>query len=303
MKTKAGGVFLHRFFQFDFKKLLLLLFVIAVPLLSINMQKKPGEPSIFLKPFSSMVGLVQNVYLGFSGGVQDTMSRYIHILNVKSENLGLEKENGQLKARQSLFNELRLENERLNGLLGFKNSTNMELIAARVTGLDLFGERSTIRINKGQKESVHKGMAVVTSSGVVGYVYNSEKYSSQVLVLADRYAVIDARVQRTRARGVVEGYTLGLCKLKYLRLSDDVKQGDIIVTSGLDDIFPKGFPIGEVTLVEKKNYGITQKVQLKPIVDPQLLEEVFIVKNTLGFDAEKIKEIEKNEPSLGANHL
>jgi rod shape-determining protein MreC len=124
---------------------------------------------------------------------------------------------------------------------------------------------------------VNKGQAAITFEGVVGYVFNAEAHSAQVLVLTDRFAVIQAVVQRTRARGLVQGEAVDRCQLKYLHRADDVLEGDVIVTSGLDNVFPKGYPIANVVEVEKKNYGITQRVVLRPIVDPSRLEEVFVV--------------------------
>lgn len=94
---------------------------------------------------------------------------------------------------------------------------------------------------------------------------------------SDRYGIIDAIVQRSRARGIVEGRGPDSCKLRYLNRSDDVQVGDLVVTSGLDNIFPKGFPVGVVTGVSKSRYGMTQDIDLKPAINPSILEEMFIV--------------------------
>jgi rod shape-determining protein MreC len=77
----------------------------------------------------------------------------------------------------------------------------------------------------------------------------------------------------------VEGLSRGDCRLRYLKRSDDVKVGDEVVTSGLFNIFPKGFPIGTVTSVDKSRYGLTQEVEIKPAIEPLNLEELFIVLN------------------------
>ncbi len=122
-------------------------------------------------------------------------------------------------------------------------------------------------------------MAAVTTGGVIGYTFRVENESSQILLLTDRYAVIDAIVQRSRASGLVEGVSRTACKLKYLKRSDDVKVGDLVVTSGLFNIFPKGFPIGTVTSIDKSRYGMTQEVEIKPQIEPLNLEELFIVIN------------------------
>lgn len=266
-------------FQLDLKKALLIAFVVALPLLTINFQRGPEEPPWYVQPFSLVGGMVENGYTNFSQGVRGTVALYLNLIDVKVKNRVLTRENSELSAKLSQLTELKLENERLNQLLNFQQRAPMKLMAARVTGMDLLKDhnRRTIRINRGTLDNVAKGQAVLTFEGVVGYVFNAEPHSSQVLVLTDRYTIIDAIVQRTRARGIVEGNKVDSCHLKYLHRADDVVEGDLVVTSGLDDIFPKGFPVASVISVEKKNYGITQKVEVKPIVDPSRLEEVFVV--------------------------
>ncbi|MCB0384688.1 MAG: rod shape-determining protein MreC, partial [Bdellovibrionales bacterium] len=124
----------------------------------------------------------------------------------------------------------------------------------------------------------------ITTGGVVGYVFRVEAFTAQILLLVDRYAVIDAIVQRSRARGIVEGRSSEGCRLRYLNRSDDVQIGDLVVTSGLDNIFPKGFPIGLVTSVAKSRYGMTQEVEIKPAINASILEEVFVVTNAQNED-------------------
>lgn len=279
-------------FQIDIKKALLIVFVVALPLLSINIQRGPDEPPWYTQPFSFVSGTVLNAYTNFSQGVRGTVALYLNLVEIKKDNRLLKKEIAELKAQLGQMTELKFENGRLNKLLSFQQSAPMKLVAARVTGLDLLQNHRTIRINRGTADGVFKGQAAITFEGVVGYVFNVETNSAKVLVLTDRYAVIDAIVQRTRARGIVAGVAVDRCRLKYLHRADDVLEGDVIVTSGLDNVFPKGFPIATVIEVEKKNYGITQKVELRPIVDPSRLEEVFVV---LHVDNEKTIEVSQTE--------
>ena len=156
----------------------------------------------------------------------------------------------------------------------------MELLAAKVVGRDLLADHHSITINRGSQHGIEKNMAAITTGGVVGYVFRVEPFTSQILLLVDRYAVIDSIVQRSRARGLVEGRGPEACRLRYLNRSDDVKVGDLVVTSGLDNIFPKGFPVGLVTSVSKSRYGMTQEVDLKPAINASILEEIFVVINS-----------------------
>ncbi len=264
----------------NFKKIFIALLIILLPLFSINLQG-PNESPWFLRPFSALAGYAQESFLDFTANVRDSTTRYVDLIKIKSLNRELKTENEFLKAKLLQFNEVKLENKRLNDLLQFQQRQDMEIISAQITALDLFGEHFSIRINRGSDQGISKGMAVISAEGAVGYVLNVHKDSSTVLLLTDRYSVIDTIVQNSRARGIVEGLNSDTCILKYLQRTDDVKIGDIVVTSGLDNIFPKGYPVGKVTKIVKKKSDVSQYVEIQPIVDVSKLEEVYIVKKVI----------------------
>lgn len=268
------------FFAFDLRKALIVLVVIALPLLSINMKRSPGEDPWYRQPFSAAVSLVQGAYSSFTSGVRGTSSMYMKLIGIKKANLGLQKENEELRAKLGGLTELKLENERLTKLLDFKKSTSMELLGAKVIARDLSLDHTSIRINRGTRDGLKKLQGVITVEGVVGYILRADTDSSLVIAVTDRSAAIDAIVQRTRARGLVSGKNLSSCRLRYLERADDVAPGDMIVTSGLQGYFPKGFPIGKLTSVRKTDFGISQEAELQPVVNPANLEEVFVVLNS-----------------------
>jgi rod shape-determining protein MreC len=267
------------FFAFDIRKALIVLIVIALPLLSINMKRNPGEDSWYRKPFSYAVGTLQGAYGSFTAGVRGTTSMYFKLMGIKKLNIDLQKKNEKLLAELGALTELKMENERLNKLLDFRHSTTMDLLAAKVIALDLSRDHDSIRINRGSRDGLRKLMGVITVEGVVGYIWKIEEDSSQVLVLTDRTSAIDTIVQRTRARGLISGKSRTTCRLRYLERADDVAPGDTIVTSGLLGYFPKGFPVGKLVFVKKTDYGISQEAEVAPVVNPSNLEEVFVVRN------------------------
>lgn len=284
------------FFNLDIRKLILITILAAVPLLTLNIKNESGQIPWFIRPFSFTGGLIQYGYSSFSSGVRGTTSTYFDLIDIKKQNRVLLQQNTEYRAQLNELTELKLENERLNKLLNFKQKTNMELLTAKVVGKDLIPEHNTITINRGTLQGVKERMAAITVGGAVGYVYSAEPFTSQIILLTDRYAAIDAIVQRSRARGIIEGYTSELTQLNYLKRGDDVREGDLIVTSGLDNIFPKGFPIGTVVEVEKNDYDVSQKVDVKPIVNPSNLEELFIV---LGANYENLLDKDQiKEPAL-----
>jgi rod shape-determining protein MreC len=155
----------------------------------------------------------------------------------------------------------------------------MNLVAAQVIGRDLVIDHNTITINKGTNEGLAPGQAVITTEGALGYIFKADALTSHVMLITDRYAVVDGIVQRTRAHGIVEGKSQNGCVLKYVEKTEDVKVGDLVVTGGLDNIFPKGFPVAVVESVERKTFSVSLKVDLRPVVDPYKVEEVFVVTN------------------------
>lgn len=272
------------FFAFDIRKLLIVIAVVALPLLSINMKRSPGEAPWYQRPFTWIVAASQGASSSFTSGVRGTTSMYLNLVGIRRDNIRLGRENEELRAQLGGLTELKLENERLNKLLEFKQTTRMQLLAAKVIARDLSPDHESIRINRGYRQGLRKLMGVITVQGVVGYVLSTEMDSAQVVVITDRSSAIDALVQRTRARGLMSGKDSSTIRLRYLERADDVAVGDSIVTSGLKGLFPKGFPIGTVTSVRKTDFGISQEAFVEPVVRPSNLEEVFVVLDSGGED-------------------
>jgi rod shape-determining protein MreC len=112
---------------------------------------------------------------------------------------------------------------------------------------------------------------------VVGQILKSSPRYSTVLLITDYNSAIDAIVQRTRAKAMVEGFQENRCQLKYLLRTEEVEVDDIVVTSGLTGNFPKGLMLGEIRKVDKKSFGVFQVAELVPSVNLAKLEEVLII--------------------------
>ncbi len=195
---------------------------------------------------------------------------------------------GTLRARTRVLEqeaarlaEAELENERLKRLLDFRETLRGDLVAARVVGRDATGLSRTLTIDRGEADGVKKGAAVLVPEGVVGQVFLVSGHAARVLLISDHNSGVDALVQRTRARGIVEGTVDGGCGLKFLKRTEDVQIGDLVVTSGLDGIFPKALPVGRVTAVDKRGQGLFQYAELAPDADFERLEEVLIARGAV----------------------
>lgn len=272
------------FFKIDLKKAALILFVVLLPFLSMNLQREPGSAPWYLKPVTTVFSIFDHAYFEFSNSVRETTLLYLHLVDIKKKNEQLNQQNSGLQAQLTLLAEMQAENKRLNDMLELQSSTPMKLLAARVIGQDLLSDHTTIRINRGSQDNVSRNMPVISVQGAVGYVLRADIASSVVLVLTDRYAVIDGVVQRSRARVIVEGMGNFRCRLNYVQSSDDIQIDDLVVTSGLDGIFPKGFPVASVLEVSKKPYDISKHVTLKPVIQVSSLEEVFVIKDSAQYE-------------------
>lgn len=205
---------------------------------------------------------------------------YVFLLDTRRDNLALIEENRRLLNEIAGFRETSQENIRLRSLLGFKESFRFQGVLARVIAKDASTEFRSIRINRGSDYGVRKNMAVVTQEGVVGRVLRVTATSADVLTLLDPLSGVDALVERSRARGVVQGLTEEVCNFRYVLRTDDIVPGDVLVSSGLGGIFPKGLPVGVVSQVNRKAYGISQQVEVRPSVDFSKLEEVLVITET-----------------------
>lgn len=220
---------------------------------------------------------VYNVGAGVGGFFSNVWNDYIDLVNVREENKQLRDAVKVLNSRLIENGEALHENQRLRQLLELKAIQRAPSVAATVIGEDSSPWFKTLVINRGAVDGLQEGMPVMAANGVVGQVVKVAAGSSRVLLLTDNASGIASVVQRSRARGVVKGKGGGLCSLEFSLREEDVKVGDVVVTSGIGGIFPKGLVIGEVTMVRKGEYGIFQTITIRPAVNMAKLEEVLVM--------------------------
>lgn len=212
-----------------------------------------------------------------NGAVSGIWTDYVDLLNVRKENKELRESVKLLNTRLMEAGEAVFANERLKKLLELRNSLRAPSVAASVIGEDGSPWFKTIVIDRGSADGLREGLPVVAGDGVVGQLVKVAAGSSRVLLLTDHASSIAGVVQRSRARGVVKGKGGGRCFLDFTLREEDVKVGDIVITSGIGGVFPKGLPVGEVTMVKKGEYGIFQTVEVRPKVNISRLEEVLVI--------------------------
>jgi rod shape-determining protein MreC len=205
---------------------------------------------------------------------------YIYLWNTRKEHQKMIEENRKLLGKIASLREMQQENTRLRKLLDFNSNHQLQSVIARVIAKDVSSEFRAIRINRGETSGVRKNMAVITDEGVVGRVLRTTRTTADVVTMLDLLSAVDSIVERSRARGVVEGMTDEVCQLKFIIRTDDIEPGDLLITSGLGGIYPKGIPVGTVSKANRKAYGISQEVEVRPSVDFSRLEEVMVVTTT-----------------------
>jgi len=209
----------------------------------------------------------------------DGWQNYVALLGVKEENERLRRRILELEKQAVRLAEVEQTDRRLEELLHFRSTLEGDLQAARIIGRDPLPWFSTVIINKGEADGVRKNMAVLSPYGVVGQTIATSPHAARVLLITDHNSGVDAVVQRTRARGIIEGALDGRCVMKYLKRGEDVEVDDRVVTSGLDGIFPKGILVGVVAHVTRGNRGLLQLAEVTPSVPLDRLEEVLVVRS------------------------
>lgn len=193
------------------------------------------------------------------------------------ENKKLSQAMASLRQRLVELDELSLENQRLRDLLEFKKGSPHSLITARVIARDPSSWSSVVVIDKGKKDQIVPNLAVITSAGLVGRIVEVGNSTSKVILLNNLNFAVSAIVQRSRQEGLVTGTLENRLVMRYLPSDSDLKPGDILLSSGLTKIFPKGLLIGKVAEIEKEFSGLSLFCLIEPAVDLRRLEEVLVI--------------------------
>lgn len=265
----------------------LMLFVLIIVVLGALINVTSKDPDMLNKigfPVLSVINPVQKLFTSTSYTISDAIYTFSQVFTLKSENEELKKQLAQLKNYKREYLEFQHENKKLREMLNLKQrNSQYDLEAAEVIGRDPGNWFNVILINKGEKDGIKKDMAVMVEEGLVGYIIDAGPASSKVLLITDERSSVSAMIQRTRDNGIVKGsidsVPQGHVKIVFLPHDSNITNGDIVISSGLGGIIPKGIVIGEVVEAKKELHGLTQYAIVKPAVNLQKLEIVFVVKS------------------------
>jgi len=246
-------------------------------MLSISILNPAQKPSFLRKVALESIAPLEGMVNKTSAQIAGVWKRYIFLVNLGEKNRELVTENAALSKKINEYREIYLEYLRLRKLVGLKEKTDYPTVAARVVGRKQSPIFETILIDKGSADGIRVGLPVLAVEGILGKVIEASWHVSKVLLLVDYNSNIDALIQRSRARGILQGFGDKGYNLKHVRRTEDVKIGDVVVTSGLAGVFPKGLVLGAVYSVERKETGLFQKIRVSPAVDVTRLENVLVV--------------------------
>jgi rod shape-determining protein MreC len=174
--------------------------------------------------------------------------------------------------------EILLENRRLKEILRLRDSANSYVASGEIISRGLQSRKDTVIINKGADDGIKKNMAVITPRGLAGKIVAVTDSYSDVLLMTNINFSAAVRLQASRTEGIVSGTGTGKCVLKYLPYGENLNTGDIVVTSGLDALFPTGIPVGYVSRIDRQEKrGHFQYIEIVPFQDDKKLEEVIII--------------------------
>jgi rod shape-determining protein MreC len=209
--------------------------------------------------------------------VRDTWHRYVALVDLQSENDALRAQVAALEEENLQYREALVASGRLQRIVEMRDEFETPMLPMEVVGQDVSPWFRSVLLDRGHEHGVRAGMPALTDAGVVGLVTATSDSASRTMLLLDRQSAIDGIVQRSRARGIVRGRGGDRLEFEFVVGGADVQAGDVVLSSGLDGVYPKGLRIGEVEEVVAAPYGLTQKALLKPAVDFGRLEQVFVV--------------------------
>lgn len=250
--------------------------LLHVVLISAQVNTASGLPVLQVVTFG-VFSEVQRGTMALIDGVRGMWSGYIALQRVEEENLALKQELGTLQIRLQQERAEAQRTDNLRQLLELRERAQLDTTAAEVIAGPASPEFQTVTIDKGSSDGLATDMAVISPAGVVGRVILPSGRASKVQLLIDLNAAAGALIERTRVQGVVVGAGSGMLKMRYVPGTADVKTGDLVVTSGIDGIYPKGFVIGTIDQVAG-SVGEYHEINVRPAVDFARLEEVLIVR-------------------------
>jgi rod shape-determining protein MreC len=246
-----------------------------VVLVSLQVTTEAG-PTIFHRAVFGSFSEGQRATARVVGGVRDVWNGYFALRDVGRENQALKGEVAKLQVQLQAERARAERADAYRSLLQLKAKVPLETTGAEVIAVGASPEFRTVTIDKGSADGLGGDMAIVSPTGVVGRVTQPGPHAALVQLVIDRNAAAGAVVERSRVQGIVVGVGDGTLRMDFAPATGDVTPGDVVVTSGIDGIYPEGFVLGTVERVARGD-GLYHEISVRPAVDFSRLEDVLVV--------------------------
>ena len=220
---------------------------------------------------------IQDVVAAPVDAARGLWAEYVALLDVRERNERLRGRIAELEEANLQYREALVASGHLQQIAAMRDEFEIPMLPSEVVGLDVMPWFRSVLVDRGGAHGVRAGNPVITAEGVVGLVTATSRHAAKTMLLLDRQSAIDGIVQRSRARGIVRGQGTDRLAFEFVVRGGDVKLGDVVITSGLGAVYPKGLRIGEVVELLDPEGGLLQTATLRPAVDFGRLEQVFVM--------------------------
>jgi len=259
------------------KKLILFLIFIIIVFGLLSFQGGGGSNRILDLPLYPLSWLEKGISAIYTN-IRDTFNKYILIVSTHDENQRLKKKIQELQMEINRLKEIDNEIKRLRRLLKLKSQRSDIITVARIIGRDPTNWFQVIWIDKGSQDGIEKDMIAITPDGLAGRIRRVLRDTASVVLITDVNSSVAVRIQGSRIEGILEGDGKDACYVKYIPRDAIVRLGDMIITSGLDMVYPRGIVVGSVSDVFNREGDLFLTVKVRPSVDLHAVEEVMILK-------------------------
>lgn len=264
-------------------KLAVTIVVLSVAFLGIIIFSLKNNSSVISSGVGSVISPLQKIIYNVNDKLKGSFDFFINFSKVKQENEELAAKNAELENKLIEYNRMKEENTTLREMFDYSQANqNYNYLGCNIVGYSGGNISNGYIIDKGTNDGVKKDMIVITPAGLVGKVTKSESSYSIVQTILNENIAVASMVESTReTTGILQGITdsknKNLTMLSNIPIDSEIKEGDVILTSGLGGMYPQEIRIGEVVSVEVDSVGIMKKAVVKPYVDFNKLEGLFVV--------------------------
>jgi rod shape-determining protein MreC len=251
------------------------LLILQLVLLSLQIEG-PSGALLFKTWVLALQSPILSASSAVTGAVQHFCYNYFWLVGARSENERLQDSVRRLSLLNSSYRQMLQENARLRKLISLSEILPNETLGARVIARTPSFLANVIYVDRGSQDGVHPDSAVLSGDGIIGRTVLVSRHQSQVQLITNPDASVGAMLESSRTPGVLRGSGDYLLDLNYIGNTEQVAVGDVVLSSGLDGIFPRGLTIGKV-IDSRKGKGVFRSIKVQLGVDLTRLEEVLIL--------------------------